>query len=341
MELIIKFFEYIFDSLKDFAKNSPISFAFFVLGSLLLIYGISSEPLGITSTISPLLIIIIALSCLSISLLTYYFPPVTSTKGQKLTNQTVPTKKVVQEKKLYTFVGNLEEEPKPNSRFQNFCVDRLYRRENPNPIYFMWADTYKKNYINAFVEEPHDPKTSYLKVLFLNNPDSYPSNIAIMPYNHSPIQPTAEKIYITFEAKVLEMSEEEESYNQFLYQGQDKKSLSEIGISIRLVDAELQHWTYSVDGKVPRLGMVHSKDNWQELAIDIKVEKNEKKWRPFEEDGNYLYGSKKPNFSVIALVFLEFGGNGELGLKEGFGSIAIRDIRLKSDDELSSNVQKI
>ena len=57
----------------------------------------------------------------------------------------------------------------------------------------------------------------------------------------------------------------------------------------------------------------------------------------FLEDYVNIYtkeNSKKPDFSIITLVILEFGGYQLLRLTEGFGAIAIRNICLKSENEV-------
>ncbi len=244
--------------------------------------------------------------------------------------------KKIQQKKLYTLVGQIKEETLSESMFQNFEVSRNPIRKNPNPIYFMWADTYAKSYINAFIEKYEKQQSGeekeyhYLKVLFLNN-SKWKGNIAILPHDFFAIKREKDKKYLTFKAKRLSIDPHEEEYSKSL--SENEKLLSDIGISIRLVDAELQHWIYfpdSRDATVETIAKVSSEEYWAKFAVDIE---NQSKWQQFKNDGNYLYGSKKPDFSVITLVILKFGGYNEMGLTEGFGSIGIRDICLKSELE--------
>ncbi len=224
-------------------------------------------------------------------------------------------------------------------KFQDFHIGRGKTRENSNAVYYMWADNFQKSQINASIIGNEIP---YLQILFKNSFESWPCNIAIIPFDFQALENNPFKRYLVFEAQVLDLSQEIDSYIDYLCKSEGVSGLDElkiskldkIGVSVRVVDGNLQHWYYSLSTRRRRQFEITEKKRWKKCYVNLTnlTKETKNNWKLFGSDGNHLSRSKRPDFSIISLVVLEFGRYSDVGtLQGGIGAIGIRNIRLTDE----------
>jgi hypothetical protein len=212
---------------------------------------------------------------------------------------------------LYTCCG-LKKPTSKSSIFQDFKIDR--DGVNPNPVYYMWADNFKSSTINAEIVNEPEPS---LRISFDHTKDSWGCNIALRPYNDTGI--IAENSYLCFESRLIKAT----NYGT---------NLDNVAISLRLTDRRLTHWEYALPPNDYRPTKHHQilvdKYDWKQYYINLRS----KDWQLFKMDGNYLYASKKPDFSVIATMVLSFGAyNPEFRPGPGKGIVEIKNFIFKEN----------
>lgn len=206
--------------------------------------------------------------------------------------------------KLYTFAG-LKEELREDTIFQDFDTTR---QDNINAVYYLWADNFRGSEVNACV----DSGSRFLRIRFDNEPGCYPCNVAIRPEQDRALSNLSYK-YLTFEAIVP---------NEAL---SNENLLKKISLAVRIVNGHFQHWEYAFRPNEYRVFEVSTR--WTKFKIDIA---DHSKWYLFQSDGNYIFGPKKAEFSVIASIIFEMGSKGARP-REGKGIVDIRMIRLEKD----------
>jgi len=225
---------------------------------------------------------------------------------------------------LYTTLG-LKVETRRDKIYQNFDINRkIENTGNVNALYYMWADNYYHNIINA--EVLRDNEFPFLRVYFEFKKHSWGCNVGVRPLNDKALANEPFKQYLLFDSRIPK-----ESDNNNL-------SLSKkISVSIRIADRYIKHWEYAIDiksydyVKFPRkyIQFKTTDNDWETHSIDL-LSNN---WLPFTMDGNRLHGQEKPDFSIIPLVVIEFGSYIEDANRpsEGCGLIDITNIRLSSE----------
>jgi len=207
-------------------------------------------------------------------------------------------------RKLYTFCG-LFEETRNDDILQDFEMSRP--GGNINAVYYLWADTYRAGQISAYV----DLVENFLRISFVNNAGSYPSNIAIRSKCERALVNTGAKTNLTFEARIPHVSTHD-------------KHLKKVSMAVRVVNGWLQHWEYA-DKPGEYIQFVVSDSEWKQFSLNLEG----KNWFLFQADGNHYYGPNVADFQIISFVVFEIGSYNVPGRPgTGHGVLDIRRIKL-------------
>jgi hypothetical protein len=223
----------------------------------------------------------------------------------------------LQNLKWYTLYG-LDEQTTQDKTFQDFELNDA----NPNVIKFLWAfaDERENDEISSNINQENG--VSFLHIEFQNK-TSFGSNICILPKDRKACQ-TGNAKYLTFELRIPNTHHSNQPNNN-----------QNIALNFRIVDGQLQHWCYQ--GQIPNVfganytlltekyQSILSDQHWVKFGLSLQ---DKDIWQLFEVDGNYLYGDKNHNFTILAAVIFEFGIGGRHG--SGSGAIDIRKIALRT-----------
>jgi hypothetical protein len=234
---------------------------------------------------------------------------------------------------LYRFLG-LKGEEEDNATFHNKTFqDFDIKGSNQNAVYFFWANTATtpSSEINAQVYS----QNKFLTVSF-NTHSIGGANIAIRASSDVARIRENRMRYLCFDIRLRQ---------------DDKSDSDNVEIGFRIVNGWLQHWEYSTMSRegyikllLQSIGTRSSDENttnWETFRLDLE---NPDLWHLFPSDGNYLYGPKSLDFSVIASIIFEVGcrssqkTEGALALKPGpgKGKFDLRNIRLSQHMEGNS-----
>ncbi len=201
-------------------------------------------------------------------------------------------------KRFYTFYG-LDEDISDEPTLQDFSG----KGNQCSPIQFLWVAPGNKLYPNILKDQNND---SYLHIEFDNqdretNKNQEGSNIAIRLAGNQAHRKKNNK-YLTFELRVPKNKRNVKNEN--------------IVLAFRIVNGWHQHWQYinsknRIEDKLVTTLILkdffqseRASDEWKSFSLNID---DDKKWRLFKGDGNYLYGPKKADFSIITSIIFEFG----------------------------------
>ena len=211
---------------------------------------------------------------------------------------------------LYLVHGLNKATNEHNNLFQDFICDQ----KNYNPIYFLWTDTtVSNNKIEASVVKENDDN-SFLQIIFTNG-GGKGCNIAIRPQNGNAIDNSNSKgkKNLRFQAEISK------SY----------KKNDVLGLAVRVVNGYMQHWEYKNTNNDCLSFAVNKSGNGTNI-IDVELTHKDK-WQLFQGDGNKISNlEKNPNFDIISLVIISFGGfiSETNHPKEGKGIINLKKTEL-------------
>ena len=247
---------------------------------------------------------------------------------QQLTNKM--KKEGHEDLELYRFLGLKGEQEDSatfnHTRFQNFCM----QEGNDNAVYFFWANTATTppSQINAKV----DQNNKSLIVSFETHTVGG-ANIAIRPIRDIARRRDNMMRYLCFDMRLIK---------------EDESDSNDVEIGFRVVNGWLQHWEYSTkkgEGYkkvlLKKFGTESSDGKSKTFhTFNLDLEKTIL-WHLFESDGNYLYGLKPADFSIITSIIFEVGCSQQLAQQQslapkpgpGKGKFEVRDIRLSAEDE--------
>lgn len=188
--------------------------------------------------------------------------------------------------------------------FQDFRRTKV----NVNPVYYLWADSFKGSSIRTNVYDSSD-EPPYLRIGFDNSPRCFASNVAIRPYNEMAIRRNGHGI-LSFESRVP----------------RTEGGIDEVGISIRLINGMAEHWKWitTADGRCDQFCVRGSQ--WQAFSLDL----DHASWSLFTSDGNQLLQSTQADLSVLCSLVLVVGSYNDRGgePEDGKGAVDVRNIRL-------------
>lgn len=98
-----------------------------------------------------------------------------------------------------------------------------------------------------------------------------------------------------------------------------------LGMAIRLMDANYTQWTYGRQD-VRHILAVPADDAWHECSVNLE---DARQWQVFRLDGNHCYAAEQPDFSVLSAVIVEVGSEAEPRPGAGEGELEISNIRLE------------
>lgn len=204
---------------------------------------------------------------------------------------------------LYSFYG-LRSDLSSFKIFQDFKIDRS-KGTNRNAVYYMWADSYGDNTINASIAHNNNDG-HYLRVAFNNNNISnkelWLSNIGILPI--------AEK---ALDNRPDSSSNKKYRYKHLFMLAKAQKDatvdLEKIGIVVRVRDRNLIYWEYAdAPGECRQIDITTGE--WQKKSVNLE---DKCLWQKFISDGNRQHPAIEPDFSVVSGVTLVFGGYNDGG----------------------------
>jgi hypothetical protein len=205
--------------------------------------------------------------------------------------------------------------PREDLIYQDFSP-RNDTKKHVNVVQYLWADAFSQpeSWIRARVVPD---EVDYLDIEFENN-GFYPSNIAIRPKHEQALKCPPDHPMPTFEVRSLPPPQGADGSP-----GDGKSRV--LALCVRVVDAHYTHGEYGFIEGQPNLIKMPSNGTWRTVQVDL----GGSTWAKFSPDGNHLNPSKKPDFSILSSLVLEFGGESSLRPGRGGGHIQVRRIRLE------------
>ena len=199
--------------------------------------------------------------------------------------------------KTYTFFG-IEEE----ATSQRTIEDWILRMEM---VYYQWADSRSESSITTewINDDGWQLRVSFANELFGDPKKNvpHPTNFAIRLEGRDPVLPkqgTSIKS-LKFDARIHPDDP-----------GNPNPPKDDLQLAIRVVDALQTHWEClsSIGGHKCFPLKASAGDEWTSFAIPLTTSgKRNFRWRVFESDGNWLYNSKRPDFSTVLALVIEVG----------------------------------
>ena len=197
-----------------------------------------------------------------------------------------------------------------------FCGVNIAEASNPanvpitdyTAVYGLWADAnHAGNLIQAVVA--HEKGRKFFRVTFRNQ-TAFPPSVSFRPCGLAPLVNPQNARYLLFQARARKGAEL-------------NADGAAIGVSVRLVDRAGTHWS----AQFKDIYIIHEipvDDQWHEMAVEL----TSTNWQMFASNGNHLYATERPDFSVIPAVVVEFGSPSPPRPGPCNGEVDIKDFRL-------------
>jgi TIR domain len=201
-------------------------------------------------------------------------------------------------------------------------------------LYYLWADAQYDDWIA--VEKLDDPGHSGFRVEFqTNDSDSCFPNIAIRPNGRRLLRRDPEGIandQLVFKIRLPSIPGRTVDHGDGIDRYADG-----VDVSVRLVDGMKTHWQYQRNHR-PVTYRCSQPGEWKTVSLSLADDPpGPGEWEPFEDDGNYHYRSKKPDFSTILAIVVSFRPlwkahkRGNLVVMPGQAVLDVADFEIQQD----------